>query len=106
MKHKCIEFSRSTAVFPDIACSSPVREQINLITSFLDGSFLYGNSIEDSEKLRDRKNVNGKGMLILEANGLLPQTVDEKPSDCLDFSHDTRCFRSGLISINQLQYII
>ena len=94
MRHGCIEFARSSAAFPDTDCSSNLREQINLATSFLDGSFIYGLSDDNLELLRDRKNPI-KGQMILQNNGLLPKDTKETPSDCLDFTHDTRCFRAG-----------
>jgi peroxidase len=99
MKHRCIEFKRSSATFGDPLCSLGRREQLNLVSAFLDGSLVYGENLEKSESLRDRR--SGKGLLILQSNGLLPQDPTPKPADCLDFKENQRCFRAGDDRVNQ-----
>lgn len=99
MKHKCIEFKRSSASFPDPECSMGKREQLNLVTPLMDGSLIYGESETKNEKIRDRE--NGKGLMLVQENGLLPQDPTEKPGDCLDFSQKQRCFLGGDDRINQ-----
>lgn len=92
MTHKCIEFTRSSATFPDIHCSIGRREQLNLQTAFLDGSILYGTSEKNLKELRDPQ---GKGLMKLQPNDLLPMDMTKEPSDCLDFTETERCFKSG-----------
>ena len=99
MTHKCIEFTRSSAAFADIDCSLGRREQLNLQSPLLDGSMIYSTKKETLEKLRDRN--RGRGMMMLADNDLLPQDPTEKPSDCLDFREDQRCFRGGDDRVNQ-----
>lgn len=99
MKHRCIEFKRSSATFGDPLCSLGRREQLNLVSAFLDGSLVYGENLEKAESLRDRH--SGKGLLILQSNGLLPQDPTPKPADCLDFKEHQRCFRAGDDRVNQ-----
>ena len=99
MTHNCIEFTRSSATFADIDCTLGRREQLNLQSPFLDGSLIYGTKQETLEKLRDRN--RGRGMMLLLENDLLPQDQTEKPSDCLDFREDQRCFKGGDDRINQ-----
>ena len=99
MTHKCIEFTRSSATFGDIDCTLGRREQLNLQSSFLDGSMVYGAKQEVLDKLRDRS--KGRGLMMLVDSDLLPQDPTEKPSDCLDFRDDQRCFRGGDDRVNQ-----
>ena len=52
----CIAFSRSLAVCADptlpIVTGFPPREQINVLTSFIDGSMIYGSDEELARKIR------------------------------------------------------
>jgi peroxidase len=99
MSHQCIEFTRSTAAFPDLQCSNFERAQINMQTAYLDGSSVYGVSREANEKLRDR--FTGKGRLLSTNGNLLPKDMKPKPSDCLDFTQERRCFKAGDDRVNQ-----
>lgn len=100
MTHPCIEFTRASPAFPDTLCSSPVREQINLQSSYLDGSMIYGLKLEDNLKLRD--NSTGRGRLLVQPGlNLLPKDMTKNPSDCLDFTESKRCFRAGDDRVNQ-----
>jgi peroxidase len=100
MRHDCIEFTRSSAAFGDTACQSPVRDHINLQTPYLDASFVYGIDAKELELLRDRSS-GAKGLFLVQPNGLLPKDMTEKPSDCLDFTHEKRCFKAGDERVNQ-----
>lgn len=94
MKHDCIEFARATFAFPDENCQSDLREQLNLQTSFLDGSVIYGTDSETLSKVRG--NPRGKGMLELQpGTDLLPKDITPEPADCLEFTNETRCFVAG-----------
>ena len=99
MSHKCIEFTRSTASFSDLQCKNFERAQINMQSSYLDGSSIYAVKQEENEKLRDRS--FGKGRLLVTPGNLLPKNMKEKPSDCLDFSPERRCFKAGDDRVNQ-----
>jgi hypothetical protein len=52
MKMSCMQFTRSSPTFPNISCTTGYREQLNLITSFIDGSAIYGTSVEQCNQLR------------------------------------------------------
>lgn len=100
MRHNCVEFTRSSSTFRDTSCSNEIREQLNLQTSFLDASIIYGSSLKQNEKLRDR--ISGRGRLRMQTiRRLLPMDKTENPSDCLDFTKEKRCFISGDDRVNQ-----
>ena len=97
MKHGCIEFTRSSATFPDVFCTLGKREQLSLTTPFIDASHVYGTDLETLKKLRDRSE---KGALLTQKRGgavgdLMPPDLTPKPSDCLDYTNKTRCFMAG-----------
>ena len=60
MKMSCMQFTRSSATFPSINCTSGYREQLNLVTSFIDGSAIYGTSVEQCNQLRSFVGGNAK----------------------------------------------
>jgi hypothetical protein len=98
MKHPCIEFTRSSATFSDVDCSLGRREHLNLVTSFIDGSHIYGTKPETLKKIRGISN-GGKGLMAMQTNTfLLPKDMTPKPADCLDFTHEKRCFHAGKFS--------
>ncbi len=66
MEQACINFTRSSPTFSSLKCDlkngKNYREQLNLVTSFLDASHVYGNTKVKSNQLR------------LMSNGLLKTT--------------------------------
>ena len=52
MKSTCIRLTRSSSAFPTIDCRLGVREQLNIISSFVDGSPIYGIDHDKSVELR------------------------------------------------------
>jgi hypothetical protein len=52
MRMSCMKFTRSSASFSNLNCDQSYREQLNLYSSYLDGSAIYGNSLEKSQQLR------------------------------------------------------
>ena len=78
---KCQEYVRSGTA-PRVGCTLGPREQINQVTGYVDGSTIYGSSVEESNHLRSFKN----GLLKTQSGpagttkGLLP--VDDNVIDC------------------------
>ena len=72
MEQACINFTRSSPTFSSLKCDlkngKNYREQLNLVTSFLDASHVYGNTKVKSDQLRLMSNG-----LLKTTPGLYPQ---------------------------------
>ncbi len=91
----CLDFTRSSATFPTLDCSvTPAknfREQLNLISSYFDGTQIYGDSLEKSKTLRAftgglLKTSDG----VLSNRPYLPKSSNEQCSQA-----KTTCFLAG-----------
>ncbi|XP_068678168.1 peroxidasin-like isoform X1 [Montipora foliosa] len=106
--HRCMQFTRSSAVCGTgttslFFSSVTPREQMNQITSYIDGSNVYGSSEEEVLNLRD---LDSKGLLksnssIGTGKPLLPFNRDS-PIEC-DQADDspTPCFLAGDFRANE-----
>ena len=67
---------------PRVGCTLGPREQINQVTSFIDGSTIYGSSVEEANDLRLFRNGLMKTQPGPEGTtkGLLP--ADDNIIDC------------------------
>ena len=100
---RCHDFKRSLAGLRP-GCSLGPRTQINLVSSYVDGSFVYGNSRSASGSLRA-----GTGGLLemwdyFEDEGLaalLPPQTEEPDEECVGRRNGLYCFRSGDPRTNQ-----
>lgn len=107
----CLPFTRSSAVCGTGAHSLLVgeqgvhREQVNAITSYMDGSQIYGST----EKIAKRLRLNETGYLKIgkltpDGTRLLPfDTYPDSPTDCNTGIHSNRskCFLAGDIRVNE-----
>ncbi|XP_050398369.1 eosinophil peroxidase [Patella vulgata] len=84
-KSKCLDFVRSRAISPRFNRWNP-REQQNLLTSFVDGSNVYGSDQDTQDRLRG---VDGR--MKTSDNNLLPRGRDE---DCIR-RNAPFCFDAG-----------
>ncbi|XP_069105145.1 peroxidase-like isoform X1 [Argopecten irradians] len=93
--HTCMAFKRSLPSRGEDKCEPTVREQINDITAFVDGSMVYGSSEEVAESLR----TFSDGKLLVAQDNLLPLN---DPSGCiLDDADDSHCFLAGDVRVNE-----
>ncbi|KAF7634782.1 hypothetical protein Mgra_00005815 [Meloidogyne graminicola] len=94
----CIPHSR-TLPAPRDQCGLGPREQANHVSSFLDGSQIYGSSYEILERIR-APGESGR-LLISSNNDLL--TIDPLSFDfCQSTDKQKRCFLSGTPDVNLL----
>jgi peroxidase len=95
----CMEFVRSDAASTtDPNCSTGFREQINQLSSFLDGEPIYGSTLNQSLTLRQ---LTG-GLLIVKSGvstdrPYLPQTS----STCSNIYSNLNCFLAGERRVNE-----
>jgi hypothetical protein len=64
-------FTRSAAACQTDPTNIKNREQLNLITSYIDGSQIYGSSLEQANKLRDLtqgKNTSARNLCLSVTN--------------------------------------
>ncbi|XP_043228244.1 peroxidase-like [Amphibalanus amphitrite] len=89
----CMEFARSVPALHN-GCGLGPREQVNQVTSYIDGSVVYGSS--DAEMSRLRQFEGGR---MKTEDSRLPTTEDE--GGCIRQRRDVRCFQSGDIRVNE-----
>uniref|UniRef100_A0A914NCH4 Ig-like domain-containing protein n=1 Tax=Meloidogyne incognita TaxID=6306 RepID=A0A914NCH4_MELIC len=110
-KLPCIEFERSAAICGS-GETSPIfqqityREQANIITSYLDGSQVYGSTEVDALDLRDLFSDHGLLRFDIVSSAQKPYLPFERDSamDCRrNFSNENpiRCFLSGDFRANE-----
>ncbi|CAJ0930875.1 unnamed protein product, partial [Mesorhabditis belari] len=94
---ECLPYSRSM-LSPHSNCSLGSREQMNEVTSFIDGSNIYGSNVDTVNKLRTLK--DGKLSLITSLTspiGFPPNSEGQSPCS----SSVQHCFQSGHPRSNQ-----
>ncbi|GBN05177.1 Chorion peroxidase [Araneus ventricosus] len=94
----CMNFVRS-AICP--TCLLGPRQQINQITAFVDASFVYGNSENETRTLRT---LDGTGRLRSERSRygeLLPSSPDPRNDFCSFPETNDICFQAGDSRANQ-----
>ena len=95
---KCLPHTRSLPAPRDLCTLGP-REQTNVVTSFLDGSQIYGSTLEQQKKLRAK---DGK-LLTSSLSGvsdLLP--LDPETNNYCQSGFRRKCFLSGTSDVNIL----
>ncbi|RNA19459.1 Peroxidasin [Brachionus plicatilis] len=99
LDQECMKFTRSSASFPDFDCNLSYREQLNLLSSFIDGSGIYGIDQDRADELR-----TFSGGLLATSEPLNTNNVQVTSGDYLPLSSDTcssssdptyNCFLAG-----------
>ncbi|OWF55956.1 chorion peroxidase-like isoform X2 [Mizuhopecten yessoensis] len=92
----CLNFVRALPA-PPLDCSLGLRQQLNQVTHFLDGSVIYGSDLATQKLLRDGAFLQSQGN-----NDLLPLNPN---AVCAQASR-TKCFRAGDVRVNQQPALI
>ncbi|XP_033758659.1 chorion peroxidase-like [Pecten maximus] len=92
----CLNFVRALPA-PSLDCRLGVRQQLNQVTHFLDGSAIYGSDQENLNLLRDGAFLKSQGN-----NDLLPLNSN---AICAQASRN-KCFRAGDVRVNQQPALI
>ncbi|KAI6232119.1 hypothetical protein M3Y95_00453300 [Aphelenchoides besseyi] len=96
----CIPYSRSV-ISPPSDCSLGPRQPANLATSFLDASSLYGNTRNDSHRLREF--VGGRLRSQTPENDLeLPPALHNSSGICVNNRSNRPCFDSATTAWSNL----
>ncbi|ESO91011.1 hypothetical protein LOTGIDRAFT_163527 [Lottia gigantea] len=91
----CMNFVRSQAHAKRQACKQGPREQMNIVTSFLDASAIYSAKDSGANDLRSKQ----RGRLRTQQYDLLP--TDEQNKDCVKDTDVESCFKSGEKRVNE-----
>lgn len=95
-------FSNSIPMTRASRCENAVgkpQEQVNIATSFIDASHIYGNNDVELNKVRDLNSLQGLLRTTSQqqsVKNLLPQLPDDDTTVfCRSKSHSTPCFYTG-----------
>ncbi|CEF70720.1 Peroxidasin-like protein [Strongyloides ratti] len=88
----CIPYTRSIPTIPK-NCNLGQREQANFVTSYIDGSSIYGISINNEKELREY--VNGKLKTVIFNNDSELLSADITTSEWCQLSSNYSCFKTG-----------
>lgn len=98
---RCMEFIRSQAA-PRDECVLGPRQQLNMLTAFIDGSMIYGSTLNESLNLRSFKagklksSTRGETLLPPDESGACISLEDEPP--CV-IAGDTRVNEQTLLTV-------
>lgn len=70
----CLSFVRSSPA-PRVGCAFGQREQLNQLSSYIDGGMVYGKSVEDHRRLRSFKDGKLKASIV-DGTDFLPQKAE------------------------------
>ncbi|XP_052095046.1 peroxidasin homolog pxn-1-like isoform X4 [Mytilus californianus] len=92
----CLNFVRSSAA--DKSCMTGQREQMNDVTSFIDGCMVYGSTEEHMSELRDTQG----GLLKMSPSGLLPENPN---GDCRKNLPEQHCHLAGDSRVDEIPHL-
>ncbi|XP_076304023.1 salivary peroxidase/catechol oxidase-like isoform X2 [Tachypleus tridentatus] len=94
----CLNFRRSAKC---LKADDDVRQQINSVTSFIDGSQIYGSLLNTSYNMRRFQHGFLKTQMDIEGRALLSRSNDPANDKCSDIANEKYCFESGFSRVNQ-----
>lgn len=92
----CLPFTRSSAAYKHFDCRLSYREQINLVTHWLDLSNIYGSDDETAMKLRSME--NGKLKTTKNPHTGNEDLPRESAKDCTFMRVHEKCYLTGDVS--------
>ncbi|XP_022246593.1 peroxidase-like isoform X2 [Limulus polyphemus] len=95
---RCMDFRRSARC---LRSGPGQREQINQITSFIDGSQIYGSFLNISLAIRTFQNGLLKTQTDNQGGEILPGSPNAESDFCSDVANNNICFMAGDIRVNQ-----
>ena len=98
-----MEFVRSASSLKP-QCKLGARTHLNLISSVLDGNFIYGSDSETADKLRSFAGGQLKSTPVFRKYGLkdlLPLKLENPDDGCIRATPDTYCFMAGDPRVNE-----
>ncbi|XP_053639505.1 salivary peroxidase/catechol oxidase-like isoform X3 [Cherax quadricarinatus] len=98
--HTCMEFVRSSPA-PRPNCALGPRDQINQVTSFLDGSNVYGSDDQEMAQLRLWEDGMLKYKPVRFRKPLLPPLHHFQEGECRENSRNLHCFLAGDVRVNE-----
>jgi peroxidase len=104
---KCLKFERSLAAIRP-KCLLGHRAQINLVTSPVDASFVYGSTKQQASRLRTFSEGKMKAWNYFDKHKLkplLPPRVEEPDKDCLGRPKNLFCFEAGDVRVNEQTHL-
>lgn len=104
---KCLKFERSLAAIRP-KCLLGLRAQINLVTSPVDASFVYGSDKSLANRLR--KHSDGKMKVWnyfekLKLKPLLPPKTENPDEECIARPKNLYCFMAGDVRVNEQTHL-
>lgn len=98
MRMSCMRFTRSSAAFASFDCRLGHREQLNLLTHFIDLTQTYGPNVGRAKELRAFQGGQMKTSQGVNSRPNLPQAQD---GACRDTDDRVKCFASGEGRVNE-----
>lgn len=98
MRMSCMRFTRSSSAFATFDCRLGHREQLNLLSSFIDLTQVYGTNDARSRELRSFFGGQLKTSPGVNARPYLPQGQD---GSCRNTDQRVKCFSGGEGRVNE-----
>lgn len=102
-RQSCISVTRSRQGIR-YGCKLGPRSQINEVTSYLDGNWIYGSDPKNAKRIRLMRGGLMKSLPVFREYGmkdLLPLKLDDPDDGCIRPNKDVYCFDAGDARVNE-----